>query len=48
MLLIPEFGRPRQEDLCEFQASLAYILHNEFQASHVPDPISQENKLNII
>ena len=43
--LIPALGRQKQVDLCEFEASLVYILHKELQASQVQnETLVQTNK----
>jgi hypothetical protein len=42
--LLPVLGRQRQEDLCEFEASLVYIMSSRTARAIWRDPISKEKK----
>lgn len=44
MPIIPALGRLRQEDFCEFEVSLGYIVHSRLPENIQQKPISKKKK----
>ena len=44
--MIPELGRQRQVDLCEFAASVVYIVNSRTARTNSETPVSRATKQN--